>query len=176
MRAEGIVAGAHNQPGAMHGTIMVFPGVVPSQSVAGNFVMPLQIGARQSVLAQQMSYWYFIGGVIMLVSFFPAGGAAQSGGRRIRRWRSSRPARPLAIGMIFLITSSPRLHQFHRHDRPTACQGPQLMCPPFVWAQFVTSFLLLPRSTLEVVVSCSSGIAWPARASSCRPRGTGKPL
>ena len=39
----------YNQLGAMHGTIMVFMGVVPlAVGGFGNFVMPLQIGARRT--------------------------------------------------------------------------------------------------------------------------------
>src|SRR6266849_6253471 len=64
----------YNQLGAMHGTIMVFLGVVPlAVGGFGNFVMPLQIGAPDMAFPKlnMVSYWvYFLGGVIMLVSFF----------------------------------------------------------------------------------------------------------
>ena len=73
----------YNQLGAMHGTIMVFLGVVPlAVGGFGNFVMPLQIGAPDMAFPKlnMMSYWvYFLGGVVMLASFFVPGGAAQSG-------------------------------------------------------------------------------------------------
>ena len=101
----------YNQLGAMHGTIMVFLGVVPlAVGGFGNFVMPLQIGAPDMAFPKlnMMSYWvYFCGGVTMLVSFFPKGGAAQSG------WTSYPPLAVISpgqtlwlVGMIFLITSS----------------------------------------------------------------------
>src|ERR687888_1334964 len=102
----------YNELGAMHGTIMVFLGVVPlAVGGFGNFVMPLQIGAPDMAFPKlnMMSYWvYFLGGVTMLASFFVPGGAAQSG------WTSYTPLAVLAgmgqtmwlIGMIFLITSS----------------------------------------------------------------------
>src|SRR5262249_20520899 len=106
----------YNQLGAMHGTIMVFMGVVPlAVGGFGNFVVPLQIGAPDMAFPKlnMMSYWsYFVGGVVMIASFFLPGGAAQSG------WTSYAPlsvvnvAGPLGgqtfwlIGMIFLITSS----------------------------------------------------------------------
>src|SRR5215470_12013446 len=64
----------YNQLGAMHGTIMVFLGVVPlAVGGFGNFVMPLQIGAPDMAFPKlnMMSYWvYFMGGVTMLASFF----------------------------------------------------------------------------------------------------------
>src|SRR5205823_9616966 len=102
----------YNQFGAMHGTIMVFLGVVPlAVGGFGNYVMPLQIGAPDMAFPRlnMASYWvYFIGGVTMLASFFLPGGAAQSG------WTSYAPLSVIApigqtawlVGMIFLITSS----------------------------------------------------------------------
>src|SRR5678815_3334856 len=102
----------YNELGAMHGTIMVFLGVVPlAVGGFGNFVVPLQIGAPDMAFPKlnMMSYWvYFLGGVTMLASFFLPGGAAQSG------WTSYPPLSVIAmpgqtgwlIGMIFLITSS----------------------------------------------------------------------
>src|SRR5204863_8966306 len=58
----------YNQLGAMHGTIMVFMGVVPlAVGGFGNFVMPLQIGAPDMAFPKinMASYWaYFVGGVI----------------------------------------------------------------------------------------------------------------
>src|SRR5438067_1191704 len=103
----------YNQLGAMHGTIMVFMGVVPlAVGGFGNFVVPLQIGAPDMAFPKlnMASYWaYFCGGVIMLASFFAPGGTAQSG------WTSYPPLSVIVstngqvywlIGMIFLITSS----------------------------------------------------------------------
>ena len=55
----------YNQLGAMHGTIMVFLGIVPlAVGAFGNYVMPLQIGAPDMAFPKlnMMSYWvYFIG-------------------------------------------------------------------------------------------------------------------
>ena len=73
----------YNELGAMHGTIMVFLGVVPlAVGGFGNFVLPLQIGAPDMAFPKlnMASYWaFFLGGVTMLASFFVPGGAAQSG-------------------------------------------------------------------------------------------------
>ena len=52
----------YNQLGAMHGTIMVFLGVVPlAVGGFGNFVMPLQIGAPDMAFPKlnMMSYWVY---------------------------------------------------------------------------------------------------------------------
>src|SRR4026209_463331 len=86
----------YNQLGAMHGTIMVFLGVVPlAVGGFGNFVMPLQIGAPDMAfpkLNMASSCGYFLGGVTMLTSFFVTGGAEQSG------WTSYPPMSDISLG------------------------------------------------------------------------------
>src|SRR5580693_7037594 len=76
-------ANLYNSFGAMHGTIMVFLGIVPLAFAAfGNFVVPLQIGAVDMAFPRinMASYQAFVvGGVIMLVSFFVPGGTAEAG-------------------------------------------------------------------------------------------------
>jgi len=142
----------YNQLGAMHGTIMVFLGVVPlAVGGFGNFVMPLQIGAPDMAFPKlnMMSYWvYFVGGVTMLASFFVTGGAANSG------WTSYAPLAVTAlgngqtmwlIGMVFLITSS-LLGSVNFIVTIVQLRAPGLTwmrLPFFVWAQLVTAFLLL---------------------------------
>src|SRR5438067_11660988 len=84
----------YNSLGAMHGTIMIFAGVVPLAFAAfGNFVVPLQIGAPDMTFPKvnAASFWAFaVGGVIMLISFFVPGGAAKSG------WTSYTPLAAIA--------------------------------------------------------------------------------
>src|SRR5512145_1052656 len=141
----------YNELGAMHGTIMVFMGVVPlAVGGFGNFVLPLQIGAPDMAFPRinMASYWsYFVGGCVMLASFFVPGGAAQSG------WTSYSPLADIAssgqtwwlFGMVFLITSS-LLGSINFIVTTIQLRAPGLSfwrLPFFVWAQFVTSFLLL---------------------------------
>jgi cytochrome c oxidase subunit I len=141
----------YNELGAMHGTIMVFLGVVPlAVGGFGNFVLPLQIGAQDMAFPKlnMLSYWsFFLGGVVMLASFFVPGGAAQSG------WTSYSPLASIAssgqtwwlVGMIFLITSSLLGSvNFITTTIQLRAKGLTFMrFPFFVWAQFVTAFLLL---------------------------------
>ncbi len=151
--AEGKMSGdLYNAFGAMHGTIMVFLGIVPLAFAAfGNFVVPLQIGAPDMTFPRvnMASYQsFFVGGVIMLVSFFIPGGAAQAG------WTSYSPlatVTPTAgqtwwiIGMVFLITSS-LLGAVNFIATIIQLRAPGMTwmrLPFFVWAQFVTAFLLL---------------------------------
>ena len=141
----------YNQLGAMHGTIMIFLGVVPlGVGFYGNYFLPLQIGAGDMAFPRlnMMSYWvYFIGGVIMMASFFAPGGAAQSG------WTSYPPLASVApvgqtfwlISMTFIITSS-LFGSINFIVTTVNLRAPGLTwmrLPVFVWSQFVTAILLL---------------------------------
>ncbi len=145
----------YNQLGAMHGTIMVFLGVVPlAVGAFGNFVVPLQVGAPDMAFPRlnMTSYWvYFVGGVVMLVSFFMPNGAAQSG------WTNYPPLSDITdpgfwtgqtlwlIGMVFLITSS-LLGSVNTITTIVQMRAKGLSffrLPFFVWSQLVTAFLLL---------------------------------
>ncbi|MCP5468444.1 MAG: cbb3-type cytochrome c oxidase subunit I [Deltaproteobacteria bacterium] len=142
----------YNELGAMHGTIMIFLGVVPlGVGAFGNYLVPLQVGAPDMAFPKMnaASYWtYLTGGLIMFSSFFLAeGGAAQSG------WTSYPPLSVMAgqgqtfwlFGMVMLITSS-LLGSVNIIVTIVQLRVPGLSffkLPFHVWAQFVTSFLLL---------------------------------
>jgi len=143
----------YNALGAMHGTIMVFLGVVPMVVGAfGNYLVPLQVGAPDMAFPKlnMASYWlYFVGGVIMLASFFvPDQLPAHSG------WTSYVPLATLSsgpgqtfwlCGMFFLIASSllgsTNIIVTIVQLRVEGLTWMRL--PFFIWAQLVTSFLLL---------------------------------
>ena len=132
----------YNSLGAMHGTIMIFLGIVPIAFAAfGNFVVPLQIGAPDMTFPKinMASYQaFFVGGVIMLISFFVPGGAAKGG------WTSYTPLadhrgqgadlrsdfqRPNALANRVhppdhLVAAG--CSQFHRHDHSAPRQGHDL--------------------------------------------------
>jgi len=150
----------YNSLGAMHGTIMIFLGIVPIAFAAfGNFVVPLQIGAPDMTFPKinMASYQAFlVGGVVMLISFFVPGGAAKGG------WTSYTPLSDISdkgpnydlifngqtlwlIGFILLITSSLLgAVNFIATIIQLRAKGMTWMrLPFFVWAQFVTAFLLL---------------------------------
>ncbi len=141
----------YNELGAMHGTIMVFLGVVPLVFGAfGNYFVPLQIGAPDMAFPKlnMTSYWlFFIGGVVMLASFFLPGGAANSG------WTAYPPLADIApigqtfwiVGMVFLINSSllGAINVIATVFQLRAEGMTFMRLPFFVWAQLVTAFLLL---------------------------------
>ncbi len=150
----------YNSFGAMHGTIMVFFGIVPVAFAAfGNFVVPLQIGAPDMTFPRinMASFWcFFISCVFMVGSFFVPGGAAKSG------WTSYPPLAGIADsgpgtdffmngqtlwlgGMIFNITAS-LLGSVNFIATIIQLRAPGMTwmrLPFFCWAQFVTAFLLL---------------------------------
>ena len=140
----------YNTLGAMHGTIMIFLGVVPlAVGAFGNYLVPLQVGAPDMAFPKlnAASYWsYFVGGVIMMASFFTPEGAARSG------WTSYPPLSIFEsgqtmwlLGMVFLITSS-LLGSMNIIVTIVQLRAPGLTwfrLPFFVWSQLVTSFLLI---------------------------------
>src|SRR6266571_7599111 len=145
-------------PGSMPDGKMT-PEFYNSLAAIGNFVVPLQIGAPDMTFPKvnAASYWAFVvGAIIMLVSFFVPGGAAKGG------WTSYTPLGVIAdtgpnfnpffngqtlwlLGFIFLITSS-LLGAINFITTIIQLRAPGLTwmrLPFFVWAQFVTAFLLL---------------------------------
>ena len=141
----------YNSLGAMHGTIMIFLGVVPLAFGAfGNYFLPLQIGAIDMAFPKlnATSYWmYFVGSVVMVTGFFVPGGAANSG------WTSYPPLSNIATtgqtvwlcGMVFLITSSllGSINILATVIQLRAEGMNWMRLPIFVWVQFITAFLLL---------------------------------
>src|SRR5665213_2647877 len=151
--AGGVISSElYNSFGAMHGTIMVFLGIVPLAFAAfGNYVVPLMIGAvdmafpRVNLASYQA---YFLGGLVMTVSFFIPGGAAQAG------WTSYSPLATTIpthgqlfwiIGMVLLISSSlmGAINFIATIIQLRAPGMTWMRLPWFVWTQFVTAFLLL---------------------------------
>ncbi len=146
-----IVPEFYNQLGAMHGTIMVFLAVVPlAVGGFGNYLIPLMIGAPDMAFPRlnMWSYWlYAAGGLVMIAGFFLPGGAANSG------WTSYPPLANIAtagqtawlFGMLLLIFSS-LVGSINIIVTILQLRAPGLTMmrlPFFIWAQLVTSFLLL---------------------------------
>ncbi|MDB4713349.1 cbb3-type cytochrome c oxidase subunit I, partial [bacterium] len=157
---DGKVTGeTYNMFGAMHGTIMVFLGVVPLGFAAfGNYVTPLQIGAPDMAFPKlnMASFWvYLAGGLVMCASFFMESGAAKSG------WTNYSPLAGYAdkqivnqflagqtqwlIGLVLLITSSllGSVNFITTIIQLRAKGLTWMRLPFFVWAMLVTGFLLL---------------------------------
>jgi cytochrome c oxidase subunit 1 len=141
----------YTQLAAMHGTVMVFLAVVPlSVGAFGNYLVPLMLGAPDMAFPRlnALSYWlYLAAGLVMAASFFLPGGAASSG------WTSYPPLSDIAtagqtawlFGMSLLITSS-LVGSINMIVTIVQLRAPGLTwmrLPFFIWAQLITSFLLL---------------------------------
>src|SRR5436189_1176363 len=74
-------ADAYNQVFTMHGTTMIFLVVMPLGSAFANYLVPLQIGARDVAFPRlnAFSYWVFLFGGLFLYSSFFLGGAPDGG-------------------------------------------------------------------------------------------------
>ena len=73
---------SYNEAVTIHGTTMIFLVLVPVAAAFGNYLVPLMIGARDMAFPRlnALSYWFFVlGGIILLLSFFARGGAADTG-------------------------------------------------------------------------------------------------
>ena len=70
-----------NQLFTMHGTTMIFLAVMPLGAAFFNFLVPLQIGARDVAFPRlnAFSYWTFLAGAIMLKMSYFLGGAPNAG-------------------------------------------------------------------------------------------------
>jgi cytochrome c oxidase subunit 1 len=85
----------YNELVTIHGTAMVFLVVVPVLAGLGNFLVPLMIGAPDMAFPRlnALSYWlYLFAGIVLMLSFFADGGAANAG------WTSYAPLSLLAPG------------------------------------------------------------------------------
>lgn len=96
----------YNMTVTLHGTIMVFFAITPILIGAfGNFLIPLQIGARDMAFPKlnRLSFWLMIpSSLLLMASFFVKGGAAQAG------WTSYPPLSSLLTpngGQILWIAS-----------------------------------------------------------------------
>jgi cytochrome c oxidase subunit 1 len=89
MRAQLMAPGLHvvrpemyNQIMSLHGTFMVFFFTIPIMAGIGNYVVPIQVGARDMAFPRlnAVSFWLLIpSGGLMLASMFLQGGAAAAG-------------------------------------------------------------------------------------------------
>jgi cytochrome c oxidase subunit 1 len=74
-------ASQYNQAFTMHGTTMIFLVVMPLAAGFGNYLVPLQIGARDVAFPRinALGYWAFLSGGLFLYSSIFLGGLAAGG-------------------------------------------------------------------------------------------------
>jgi cytochrome c oxidase subunit 1 len=153
----------YNQLFTMHGTTMIFLAVMPLSAAFFNFLIPLQIGARDVAFPRlnAFSYWvYVLGGLFMTIPIFF--NAAPNGG-----WFGYAPltTMPFSAGLnidfwvmglqILGISSLAAAFNFITTIINMRAPGMTLMrMPMFTWMAFVVQFLLVlafPVITIALV-------------------------
>ena len=141
-----------NQLFTMHGTTMIFLAIMPMGAAFFNYIVPLQIGARDVAFPRlnAFSYWTFLAGAIMLnMSWFlggapnagwfgysPITGAAYNPGHGVDFW--------LVSLQILGIASLAAAFNFIVTIINMRAPGMSLTrMPLFTWMTLVTSFLLI---------------------------------
>src|SRR5579862_2112921 len=158
-----VSADTFNQLFTMHGTTMIFLAVMPLSAAFFNYLIPLQIGARDVAFPRlnAFSYWvYLFGAIFMNASWFV--GAAPNGG-----WFGYAPLTTMAfspglnidfwvIGLQILgVSSLAAAFNFITTIINMRAPGMNLMrMPMFTWNAFVVQFLLVlafPVITIALV-------------------------
>jgi cytochrome c oxidase subunit I len=149
---EDFITGEHyNELFTMHGTTMVFLVVVPILAGFANYLVPLMIGAADMAFPRlnALSYWLFLfGGVVLMLSFFANGGAADSG------WTSYPPLSVLSEGdgqdlwilSLHILTISSLLGAINFIVTIVNMRAPGMSytrMPLFIWSVLTYGILLL---------------------------------
>src|SRR2546423_1133403 len=142
----------YNQIFTVHGTTMMFLFAVPIMTAMGIYLIPLMIGARDVAFPRLNLYGYFvylIGGVLLYVGFLlntgpdagwfayvPLAGPAYSPGKRVDIWAQMITFTEISalVGAVVVIGSVFKM-------RAPGMSINRL--PLFVWAQLVTSFMII---------------------------------
>ncbi len=146
----------YNMLFTMHATVMVFLVVMPLLIGAfGNFLVPLMIGARESAFPRlnAAAWWIFLAsGIVLLSGFFVPGGASQSGWTAYAPLSSTAKFNQTQIGQtlwcvaIFLNGAASLLGAVNVIATVVHLRAPGMTfgrLPLFVWAVFLTAFLIL---------------------------------
>ncbi len=147
-----VSAQMYNSLFTMHATTMIFLALMPLSVAFFNFVVPLQIGARDVAFPRlnAFSYWVFLfAGIFMNMSFF-LGGAPDGGwyGYATLTGKAFSPGHAIdywTIGLQVLgVASLAGAFNFITTIINLRCPGMSFMrMPVFTWMTLVTSFLII---------------------------------
>ncbi|MDP7578102.1 MAG: cytochrome c oxidase subunit I [SAR202 cluster bacterium] len=150
--AEIVSPEVFNQLFTMHGTTMIFLAIMPMGTAFFNYIIPLQIGARDVAFPRlnAFSYWTFLAGAIMLKSSWFLGGAPNAGwfGYAPITGVPYNPGHGIDFWILSLqilgIASLAAAFNFVVTIINMRAPGMSLMrMPLFTWMTFVTSLLLI---------------------------------
>ena len=142
----------YNQIFTMHGTTMMFLFAVPMMTAIGIYLTPLMIGARNIAYPRlnSLGYWMFLFGGIFLYGFFaintgpdagwfayvPLSGPEFGGGKRVDIW-----AQMVTFTEISALIAALEIIVTIFKMRAPGMTFSRL--PLFLWAQLITSFMVL---------------------------------
>ncbi len=142
----------YNQLFTMHGTTMIFLGVMPLSAMFFNFLIPLQLGARDVAFPRlnAFSYWVFLlGGLLMNSSWLfnaaPNGGWFGYANQTSKQFSPGMNIDFWTVGLQILgIASLAAAVNFFVTIINMRAPGMKMMhMPMFVWMSFITQILLL---------------------------------
>ena len=142
----------YNQLFTMHGTTMIFLGVMPLSAMFFNFMIPLQIGARDVAFPRlnAFSYWVFLFGGLLLNAGFLVNAAPNQGWFGYANLTSRQYSPGLNVDFwlfglqILGVASLAAAVNFFVTILNLRAPGMKLMrMPMFVWMSFITQVLLL---------------------------------
>ncbi len=142
----------YNQLFTMHGTTMIFLGVMPLSAMFFNYLIPLMIGARDVAFPRlnAFSYWVFLLGGLFLNSSFLFGAAPNAGWFGYANLTSKQFSPGLNVDFwlmglqILGVASLAAAVNFFVTIINLRAPGMKLMrMPMFVWMSFITQVLLL---------------------------------
>src|SRR5262249_46048216 len=141
----------YNSLFTMHATIMIFFAIMPMLIGAfGNFVIPLQIGARDMAFPRLnlASFWVAVPAAVVIIwSFFVTGGAAQSGWTSYAPLSAVQPrGQTLWLLALLILGISSLLSAVNFITTIINMRAPGMTffrLPLTVWALFITAILLL---------------------------------
>ncbi|MDX1511316.1 MAG: cbb3-type cytochrome c oxidase subunit I, partial [Nitriliruptorales bacterium] len=145
-----LTAEMYNQLFTMHGVTMVFLVVMPMSAAFFNFLIPLQIGARDVAFPRlnAWSFWVFFFGGIFLYSSFLLGGAPNGGWFGYAPLSTLTPGENMAyyaVGLQILgVASLASSVNFITTILNMRAPGMSFMkMPMFIWMSLIVNFLLL---------------------------------
>jgi cytochrome c oxidase subunit 1 len=145
-------AETYNQIFTMHGTTMVFLVGMPIAVALFNYIVPLQIGARDVAFPRlnALSYWIFLFGALFMNSSFLIGQAPNGGwfgyaNLSVRQYSPGLNMDFWALGLQILgIASIMGGVNFITTILNLRAPGMRLMrMPMFTWMAFITSFIII---------------------------------
>jgi cytochrome c oxidase subunit 1 len=159
-----LTADQYNSMFTMHGTTMIFLAIMPLSSALFNYIMPLQIGARDVAFPRlnAFSYWVFLAGAVILNMSWLFGTVPSQGwyGYAPLTDNSWNPTRAVDFWMIGLqvlgVASIAASLNFIVTILNLRAPGVTMMrLPIFTWATLITSIMIVlafPSLTVGLIL------------------------